>query len=570
MSSPATPNTPVIERFEIPGAEGYSEFWRRDKSPVEPLELAKLLRALRKVTTFVGRNAGEVVWSGMPQDDATIAIDPSPILGCYPVPAALADLMVGLTVQQAWLRTEWSARVRERAFARLAPPPQYEYKFGLFVDLCENVYADTLANRSVLGHYAEIARRWRVENNARKLLSPPTLSEVLHLWWIFATDRDADRYRTRWLDPWLEGLLDRAAFDKFYQAPLEQLATLVPALRAECAAIAGVAERVDFRVERYLALWETLLPRVRFWIGDSGDRFMVPAECDEDIATEDAERKAVKATIVSYAKLIERALPKKNRDLTGQVRDNVMNAEGVVRVEGSDILMPAPDLVDIALRRKLERVVRHAAQRTSAFNRGLSSGKIHSRRLYRAHTTGTVFQEKKSEYDLRNDVVLLVDATGSMADPARWMRAETTFQTLFMAIHMYAKNVRLFAYNEARGACRISELYRGGQMHTVLPQGKTASGEAIIATALSTRSRARRRRVIIHITDGASNWGCGVAEAIAFCRRHHVGLLTLGMGCSPAARQSLRDEYGKLVQFVDDPQQLPTLLASLLSYDARR
>ena len=565
--SPA-PATPVIERFVIPDADGYSEFWRRDKSPIEPLELAKLLHALRKVTAFVGRNAGEVVWSGMAQDDATIAIDPSPILGRYPVPAARTDLVVGQTVHQAYLRTEWSARVRELALARLQPPPQYAYKFGLFLDLCESVYVDNLANRSVLGHYAEIARRWRVENNARRLLSPPTLSEALHLWWVFATDRDPDRYRTRWLDPWLEDLLDRAAFDKFYQAPFEQLATLVPALREECPSIAGIAERVEFRVDRYLALWKTLLPRIRFWIGDSGDRFMMPSEYDENIATEDAERKAVKATIVSYAKLIERALPTKNRDLTEQVLDNVMNAEGVVRVEGSDILMPAKDLVDAALRRKLERVVRHAAQRTSAFNRGLTSGKIHSRRLYRAHTTGTVFQEKKNEYDLRNDVVLLVDATGSMADPARWSRAETVFQTLFMAIQAYAKNARLFAYNEARGACRISELFRSGRMHTVLPQGKTASGEAIIATALSTRSAARRR-IIIHITDGASNWGCGVAEAIAFCRRRNIGLLTLGIGCSPAAKQSLRDEYGKLVQFIDDLQQLPPLLGSLLNYDAR-
>lgn len=562
------PATPAIERFVIPDADGYSEFWRRDKSPIEPLELAKLLRALRKVTAFVGRNAGEVVWSGMAQDDATIALDPSPILGCYPVPAARTDLMVGLTVQQAYLRTEWSARVRELALARLQPPPQYEYKFGLFLDLCENVYVDNLANRGVLGHYAEIARRWRVERNARRLLSPPTLSEALHLWWVFASDRDQERYRTRWLDPWLEGLLDQAAFDKFYQRPFEQLAPLVPALRGECPAIAGVTERVEFRVERYLALWQALLPHVRFWIGDSGDRFMVPAECDDDTAAEDAERKAVKATIVSYAKLIERALPAKNRDLTEQVLDNVINAEGVVRVEGSDILMPAQDLVDPTLRRKLERVVRHAAQRTSAFNRGLTAGKIHSRRLYRAHTIGTVFQEKKNEYDLRNDVVLLVDATGSMADPAKWSRAETVFQTLFMAIRTYAKHARLFAYNEARGTCRISELFHGGRMHTVLPQGRTASGEAIIATALSTRSHARRR-IIIHLTDGASNWGCGVTEAIAFCRRRNVGLLTLGIDCSPAAKQSLRDEYGKLVQFIDDPRQLPPLLGSLLNHDAR-
>jgi hypothetical protein len=180
-----------------------------------------------------------------------------------------------------------------------------------------------------------------------------------------------------------------------------------------------------------------------------------------------------------------------------------------------------------------------------------------------------VFQLRKDDFELQNDIVLLVDATGSMADPSKWDKTERICQTLFSALHGYNKNARILAYNEVKNACRISELHRGGRMFTVLPHGKTASGEAIIATAITLRKKRVRKSRIVHITDGASNWGCGVDEAIAYCRKNKVGLLTLGIGCSAAGKKSLRDEYGKLVQFVDNTDQLPRLFGTLLTHDIR-
>jgi len=565
---PQTPpdDTPP-KRFVIADEGGNSDFWRRNKSPVEPIELAKLLVAVRKMTSFVGRNVGDVVWSGMEVDHA-IALDPTPIMGHYPVPASKVDLMVGLAVQEAFKRTEWSERVLQRAREKAAVAPQYDYKFGLFLRLCEDVYVDTLANASVLGEYAEAARVWRIARNRRELLSPPSLSEAMHLWWAMAANRDADLYRAGYTDRTVSGVLNTQALDKFYTKPIDVLNRMVAALRTDCAAAGGVAERVDFRVDLYLAVWKQLLPFIRFWPGDRGDRSLVPDFCDDDIAMEEEDRKAVKATIVSYAQMIERALPTKNRDFTEELKDNVDNIDDVVKIEGNDVVMIAADRIDYDLLRKLERVVGAAAQRNSSFNRGLKSGKIHARRLYRAHTTGAVFQEKRHEFDLRNDVVVLVDATGSMADPTKWDRAESTYQTLFTAIRRFNKRARLFAYNEVKDACRITELYRGDTMLTILPHGKTASGEAIIATGLSTR-KTNRRRLMIHITDGASNWGCGVGEAVAYCRRHGISLLTLGIGCSPSAKQSLRDEYGSLVQFAEKNDELPAMVATLLRHERR-
>ncbi|OQX12541.1 MAG: hypothetical protein BWK80_43660 [Desulfobacteraceae bacterium IS3] len=44
--------SPVIRRFHISGEKGYSEFWRRNKSPIQTIELARILTALRKSAVF--------------------------------------------------------------------------------------------------------------------------------------------------------------------------------------------------------------------------------------------------------------------------------------------------------------------------------------------------------------------------------------------------------------------------------------------------------------------------------------------------------------------------------------
>jgi hypothetical protein len=105
-------------------------------------------------------------------------------------------------------------------------------------------------------------------------------------------------------------------------------------------------------------------------------------------------------------------------------------------------------------------------------------------------------------------------------------------------------------------------------MLMVLPHGRTASGEAIIATALNTRTPGRKT-LLVHITDGASNWGCGVADAIKYCQGNGVSLLTLGISCGLSAKQSLRDEYGNLVKFIDKTEQLPKLFGELIMNEMR-
>ncbi len=559
---------PRIERFVIPDADGYSEFWRRDKSPIEALELAKLLFGLRKVATFVGRNVGDLVWSGMEVNNG-IALDPTPVMGKYPIPASKTDLMVGMTIQEAYRKTEWSERIREKSKEKLQLLPQYEYKYDLFFDICENVYIDCLSNNHrVFGYYTEIARQWKFKKACKEFISPPTVSELLHVWWQMAANKDKTKYLDGYIDRSAGGLVERANLEKFYKKPVDILNKMVIPLRDECLLINGVTERGDFRLTLYLDIWKELLQLIKFWPGDRGDRFILSDMYDEELAREEEGKEAVKATILSYAELIENTVSTKDLDFTEEVKSNVMNVDAVVRIEGNDIVMIAKNKVDRKLLQKLQQIIQSVSQRKTSFNRGLRSGKIHGRRLYRAHTSGTVFQLKKNNFELRNDIVLLIDASGSMADPNKWDRTERICQTLFTAIHSYNKNTRIFAYNEAKNSCRISELYTNGTMFTVLPHGKTASGEAIIATGLKMKKRNRKCK-IIHITDGASNWGCGVDEAISFCKKNKIGLMTLGIGCSIDSKKLLKEEYGRLFQAVDNREQLAQIFASLLNYEMR-
>jgi hypothetical protein len=554
--------TGLIDRFCIPEGAGHSSFWRRDTSASQTLELAKLLVGLRKVAAHIGRNLGTIVWSGM-EYQYGIALDPALVIGTYPVPASKTDIMVGITARQAFEKTQWSDRLKEiaQSICHLSPP--YAYKFNLFFDMCEKVYLDCISNQNILGLYTEAARQWELTEKARQFLQPPTVTQLLHIWWKMAADRSGEAYKEPYIDRTVGSIAGKIDLTEIYGPPLALLNSIVPKLIHDCHPIRGVTERGDFRLNLYLSIWPELLEFIKFWPTDRSDPFLIPETFRKEMEKEEKKKEALNATIISFADQIEASIRKKNPDFTADVRANVTNVDDVVEIVGNDIVMRAQDRIDKPLLDKLRQTLRSAAQRKIFYNRGLTSGKIDRRKLYRAETTGKAFLLKKKEFELPNDIVMIVDATGSMADPNKWNQAQTILQTLFSAIKQYNKNARMFAYNEVKEKCRLTEIYSSGMFFTVLPHGKTASGEAIIATALKLKHR-NKKPFIIHITDGASNWGCGVKDAIAFCKKKKINLLTLGIGCSPASKTSLKDEYGKLAQFIDHTDELPHLFACQL------
>lgn len=556
----------VIDEFRVPDGEGYSAFWRKNTSPIEIRELAKLLSGLRKVAAFVGPNTGTLVWSGM-ENVHGIPLDPRLVMGTYPVPFSKTDIMVGITVRKALERVEWSDRLRKIVQSKIDLSPPYRYKFNLFFDTCEKVYLDCLSNRGVLGLYTESAREWEISDKAKSYLHPPTLAEFLHIWWELATERSGKGSQDEYINELLTrkslislgGKIDLATY---YRKPLTLLNSIVPRLIDECPRISGVTERGNFRLTLYESIWDDFLEIMKFWPVDRSDPFLAPKNKEFEEEDED-EDENLKTACMNLVQQMELSVEKEKPNFTSEVRANVNAKDDVVEIVGNAIVMESPDMIDRAVFSKLRQVMKLAAQRRTTFNRGLTSGKIDRRKLYRAPTTGRTFLLKKNNFELSNDMVLIVDATGSMADPTKWDQAMTISQTLFSAIKEYNKNASLYAYNEVKDKCRLTEIYQGGNFYTVMPHGRTASGEALIATALKIKNK-NKKPYIIHITDGASNWGCGVEDAIRFCSKKKINLLTIGIACSPSAKTSLTKEYGKYVKFINDINELPRLFGDQL------
>ncbi|MDR3554495.1 MAG: VWA domain-containing protein [Syntrophobacteraceae bacterium] len=561
MNEAARSESGVVDRFLVQGERGYSAFWRRDKSPIEVIELAKLLGSLRKIGSFIGPNLGTIVWTGMEHKNG-LALDPTPVVGVYPVPADRTDIMVGITVRQAFETREWSERLKRIGIEKASPLPPYRYKLKLFLEMCEKVYVDCLANRTFLGVYTEKARLWEYINKAQGFLTPPTFTHVLHLWWRIAADRSGEKYKERFRDITAGNVRGVGDLAKLYGKPIALLNSMVERLIDECPEIPRVTERSEYRLNLYLSVWSELLEYVKFWPGDRSDPFLIQDPDFREVELEDDEKKALQETIYSFARQIESTFRRKV-SYSEDVRGNVKNIDDVVQIEKNDLVMDAANRVDKALLQKLKLIIKAASQRKTTYNRGLTSGKIDRRRLYRAPTSGLAFHVKKNEFELLNDIVIVVDASGSMADPEKWEQTETIVQTLFTAVKSFNSTSRMFAYNEVNNKCRLTEIFVRGGFFSVLPHGKTASGEAIIATALSMKV-GRKKPFLIHITDGASNWGCGVGDAIAFCKKKRISLLTLGIGCTPSAKQSLTKEYGNLVQYIDKIDELPNVFGSLI------
>lgn len=549
----------VIKSFYIPGEEGISEYWRRHKSTVASLELARLLAVLRKLTGYLGMNVGGIIWEGMksPEETSAIILEPSLVRGKYPVPAGKTDYVVGITVREAYRRIEWSEKAEQLAREQAGKmEPAQRFKFQLYLETAEKIYLDTLANRSVLGLYAEVARRNDFERARKHFLSPPSVEELLHLWRLFAAVRCGCRYQEEFP---VENREQAAAEQQaLYRDALRLLNSIVEPLLKDCPSRRSVLERCHYRAGLYVEIWPSFLDMVKFWPADRQSALM-EGEGGPYTGREPAAR-------ISEATLraIEAALAE-NMDLTAEVSKVCEGDEGTVSIKKGKIVLPMEEKFDRQLYLRLKANLRLRSPKRDIISRGLKSGRIDPRRLYRAPITGEVFLEKKAVYEINHDIVLLIDASGSMVGP-KWKNAQRVFCALYEALKGLNREIRVFAYNEASDTCYLTELSCKGRLYTVVPRGKTASGEAIIATVLLLKKRKYPQRpLLVHLTDGASNWGSEVRYAIEYCRNEHIGLITLGLGCSKESRQELKREYGNQVRFIDDIKSLPRKFAELIT-----
>ena len=74
----------------------------------------------------------------------------------------------------------------------------------------------------------------------------------------------------------------------------------------------------------------------------------------------------------------------------------------------------------------------------------------------------------------------------------------------------------------------------------------------------------RRRKILIHVTDGESNFGCDVQHGIDYCQKNKIHLVTLG--CGYKDRKAMERQYGKTIQFLDHFGQLPRAMERLFKW----
>lgn len=530
---------------------GLSAYWRKNTSVVESVELALLLRALRKVIGHLGPAGGTVAYTGMSGfSDSVIQIDPETVMGQYPVPSASVDQVVGQVIQAALMRIVWSAHVRKiLASDIIQMPPVQQVGFQKIVAAGEEIYVHRHADRKVFGRYTAVHGKTRLAAMEAEIPGlPPSLEELIYIW-------RARQYRTpvsrkvKWQ----------------YEVPLYQLGLLAAALEQVAETPERVAVKCAQRAELYLKCWQRMEKSVRslriikkqlqWWVTDKG-RTLDKRSCR-------VRKPAGKAAPVSLMQAIETHLAADAVDITPLIRSVAgYDNETVVPMSRWDFHRPAHPVIDKHMISRLRMLFLQYANRKTIVSRGLLAGRIDRRRLYRAPLNGRCFMAVERVPASDWAVGLLIDASGSMRG-AKWKIVESIVANLHKALSGTGNRICAWAYFEVSGISMISGLLDGNTVCSIPPSGQTASGQAIIAAGILLPKR-KTRRILIHITDGACNFGCDVAYGRHYCRCHEIQLVTIGCGCKN--KQKMTTQYGRGIQFVDDFEQLPQALERLLKW----
>lgn len=531
--------------------QGISAYWRKNTSSVEATELANVLRALHKVAGHLGENVGRIEYVGMSHGDAAgIVLEPTPIMGEYPVPSTKVDFLVGLVTHEALHKIQWSDRVwklLEPAFAQAEPVPLVI--FQKIVYFGEDNFVDFIADRMVFGQYTRKVRQGDFAEFKRKIpANVRSVDGLMYAWWV-----------STWEQP-------PAVMDPAFQPLLERLMALNDELKALGRGSLGILRRCEERARLYEAAWRDLKDPVAGWkIFDkrlywyrSGEARTAPV-----LAGEQPKKGPAGPLPQGLIDEIETKLAANSVDITPIIRSVVgYDNETVAPMSRWDFNFPAHPLIDRRLVSRLRAIFQIYAARNKVRSRGLTFGRVDRRRLYRAPVTGRCFEAIDFIPDLDWNVMLLMDASGSMIG-SKWRMVENAVANLHKALQGYRNRLQAYAYFESDGICMFSSLIKGRNLLSIPPNGQTASGQALIAAAYFM-PKGRKQNMLIHVTDGESNFGVDVEAGIDYCQKQNIHLVTLG--CGTKDRAAMEQQYGRTIQFLNHFGQLPQAIERLLRW----
>ena len=527
-----------------------SRFWARNRGLSEASALANLLKSLRKVAGHLGPNVGQVLFPGMSfADAAAIMIDPSPARNTtYPLDYHIIDVMAGQVVHEAYRRIEWSQQVwRLLEEYMAAMTGRQRVSFQKLIDMAETIYVDLAADHTTAGLYAHKARHQALHQFLPQQNRTDTLDFFLLVW--LQSAWPAFNHQLPELD----------------DAPAELLKSLRPmlqALKTISGSSARPIERCRQRADLYQQQWRVLCARIMTLPVKDKTLFYYPEYGVSTKLREASSGKELPPLPVSLIHEMELQLTAGAMDLTPIVHSVAgYDNPDVVRMSRWDYSQPCRPVIDRRMVSRLKSIFLNYGPYRRITSTGLASGKVDPRRLYRAPLTGKCFRQRYIVAEDRWQICLLIDASGSMR--GNKMRiVENTMANLNKAICGGRNRLSVYAYFEVNNICMFSSLLSNNRLLTVPPAGKTASGQAIIAAAwLMERGHGRQRSLIVHITDGESNFGCDVRYGIEFCHREKISLVTLGCGCQD--RTAMKKQYGHTIQFLKSYEQLPQAMERL-------
>ena len=533
--------------------KGDSNYWRVTRSGSEASELAGVLRSLSTVVGHIGMNVGRITWAGdisLDADRESIVLQPDFIMGDYPVPPGKMDVLTGVCVHEALRQSEWSGFTwkevmkQDPAFDKRSNFMKKDRLWKLFGS-GENIYLEKCVSKNILGDYTR---------HARKVL-------------ILGLLRDPKRNPTAWhlFDLWEQTLLDGVSYpdiNSLYEEPLKCLTENSKKFDPIAAdKTKSVTTRCKIRAEVYLEMFAAIEPMIKEWERDPVSFFEYgKTEIRKKKKKKEEKSIALHAISPDLWEDIDLELSRGSKDLTPLIKKVCNNDPMVARTTMSNFTIPASAATDRQLVGRLKNIFQYYAQRVKKINRGLESGKIDRRRLYRSLIDRRCFKIEQMLPEFAWNFSVVVDASMSMAG-FKWKVVENTMSSLRKSLEGYQNNLKIYGYFEWDGVCLVSELLRDNVLYSIAPTGRTPSGQAIIAAALFMPRKTKQRKFILHITDGESNAGADVGYALDYCQQENIDIMTLG--CSYNDKDNLIKQYGKQLQFLDSIDELPKAIERL-------
>jgi len=217
---------------------------------------------------------------------------------------------------------------------------------------------------------------------------------------------------------------------------------------------------------------------------------------------------------------------------------------------------------------QLRRVIQNYRLKRTAYYRGLRSGSISSRRLYRAgYGDDRVFQSRTRPDEVNAHLLLLMDLSGSMGKYQGLI-----YQIVTASCDAFSKEKVEFTamgYSNEHTKVYIPRLYdiETGKVNLGLNHewGSTPSYEGLAAAiAQLLRLSGNKKKVLVHFTDGGPNYGSSPMIPGLLKMSREKGIIDFHV-TTAAMRSSFNQLYGDNVEEISTIEQLPDVMDAILN-----